>query len=299
MSEEVLEPVIEPVVPPVVPPVKKKYQIQPTDKEGRAIGAPHVYYYTDEADLNRQLSETVGNGTRKIREMALGNPVKITAPEGAELEEDDSEPIPEFKPRELTADEKFAIANKLRDPATMVEAYDELTLARTGAKPEDIAKLQHKMAKDAQKAKDDAAKVRARTEALTFQERHPEFVTNEANANAMMTYLTSRKMAVVLKNFEIAYKALTDDGLLILKEPEPEPEPVVVVPEPAPVPRTEEPAPATRTRGTADLPSTIKPTDSSASTSVRSSRPSAKAIALMSATEFQEALVKWPDLLKR
>ena len=300
MPEEV-EVQDQPEIPPViVAPVKKKYTIQPTDKEGRAIGAPHVYYYTDEADLNRQLSETVGNGTRKIREMALGNPVKITAPEGAELEEDDSEPIPEFKPRELTADEKFSIANKLRDPATLVEGYDELTLARTGAKPEDIAKLQHKMAKDAQKAKDDAAKVRARTEALTFQERHPEFVTNEANANAMMTYLSSRKMAITLKNFEIAYKALTDDGLLILKEQEPEPEPhKVVVPEPAPVPRTEEPAPATRTRGTADLPSTIKPTDSAASTSVRSSRPSAKAIALMTSGELKEALVKWPDLLTK
>ena len=299
MPEEV-EVAPEPVAPPPV--IKKKHVIQPMDKENRPLGSPSVFYYTDEADLSRQLSESVANGTRRIREMKLGNPVKLTAPEGADLEDDDLDDIPEFKPRELTADEKFAIANKLRDPATMVEGFDELTEARTGAKPADIARIQRKAAEDAKKAKLNSAVTLARANGIAFQESHPEFVPNEANANAMLTYLTSHKdekgraMAPTLKNFEIAFKALADDGMLILREPEPEPEPKPVVNEPAPVPRNEEPAPATRTRGAADLPSTIKPTDSSSSTNVRSQRPSPAKIAMMTSAELKEALVKWPDL---
>ena len=295
-EQEVVE---QPVA--IQPPVKKKHVIQPTDKEGRPIGSPHVYYYTDEADLNRQLAETVANGTRKIRELALGTPIKLTAPDGADLEEVDDEVIPEFKPRELTADEKFAIANKIKDPATLVEGFDELMEARTGAKPETLVKLQTSAAKKSQKAAYDAKVTRAKAEAMSFQDAHPEFVICDANSNAMITYLKARGMDMTLKNFEIAYKALKDDGLLIIKA-EDEPEPVVpepVAPEPAPVPRTEEPAPATRTRGTADLPSTIKPADSSPSPSVRSSRPSAAQIAMMTAAQFQAALEKWPDLLDK
>jgi hypothetical protein len=300
MSEAVEEPKIE-TPPPIV---KKKHVIQPTDKEGRAIGSPHVYYYTDEADLQRQLSDTVANGTRKIREMALGTPIKLTAPEGADLEDEETGEIPEFKPRVLTADEKFAIANKFKDPATVDEAFDEMFSARTGGKPEDFVRIQTKTAKDSEKAKRDAAVTRAKAEAIAFQDAHPEFIPNEANSNAMMTWITSHKdekgrsLAMTVKNFELAYKSLSADGYLQLREPEPESIPAPKVePEPAPVPRTEEPA--TRTRGTADLPSTIKPTDSSPSTSMRSNRPSAAAIAMMTSAQLKTALEKWPDLLDK
>lgn len=301
MPEEVID---EPKVETPPPVVKKKHTIQATDKEGRAIGSPSVYYYTDDADLARQLSESVANGTRKIREVTLGNPVKLTAPEGADLEDEETGEIPEFKPRILTADESYVIANKFRDPATVSEAFDEMFSARTGGKPEDFVRIQTKTARDSQKARKDAEITRAKAEAIAFQDAHPEFIPNEANSNAMMTWITSRKdekgrsLAMTVKNFELAYKALTEDGMLILREPEPIPEPKAA-PEPAPAPRNEEPAPATRTRGTADLPSTIKPTDSSPSTSVRSSRPSNAAIAQMSKAELQKALEKWPDLFDK
>lgn len=305
MSEEVIEePQIE--APPPPPVVKKKHVIQPHDKEGREIGSPHVYYYTDDADLARQLTDSVANGTRKIRELALGTPIKLVAPDEADFDEVEDEAIPEFKPRELTADERFSITNKLRDPATVVEGFEELTIARTGAKPEDIAKLQSKTAKDAASARMDARITRGKAEAISFNDAHPEFVPNQANANAMTSWLNSHKgkdgrpMAWTLKNFELAFKALTTDGLLILREPEPEKEPEApkVVPEPVSEPRTEEPV-TTRTRGTADLPSSIKPSDSSPSTSVRSNRPSAASVAMMNKEQLKKALEKWPDLLTR
>jgi len=292
--EQVVEAPVAPVI--VKPPVKLKKIIQPTDKEGQPIGQPHVYYYTDEADLQRQLSETVINGSRRIYELKLGTPVKFEVPEGAEMQQDEpDEEIPEFKPRELTADEKFAIAAKMRDPATIVEGFDQLQEARTGAKPEVIAKVQNQAARNSASAKRDAARVRARTEALAFQELHPEFVTNPANSNAMITYLNTRNMPCTLKNFELAFTALKNDELLILQEPEPEPE-VKVVQEPKiePAPRTEE-AP-TRIRGTADLPSAISRTDSSPSSTVRSGKPSARQLAMMNAAEYKAAVEKWPEL---
>src|ERR1700741_4541308 len=97
------------------PPVKLRKTLQPTEKDGNPIGSPHVYEADTIEELLEKVSQGVAHGTRKIRELTLGTPAEIKAPEGADPFED----IPEFKPRELTADEKFALAAKFRDPQTI------------------------------------------------------------------------------------------------------------------------------------------------------------------------------------
>src|ERR1035437_4467039 len=170
--------VVAPVPPPPVPHVKLRKVIRPTDKEGHPIGAAHVYEADTQEELIEKISAGVANGTRKIRELTLGNPVELKAPEGSDLVDE----IPEFKPRELTADELFALAAKFRDPATIVEGFDELYAARTGGNPRDFAKVQTRGAID-------SARTRAHAEASAFNESHPEYVPCKANSDAMMTYV--------------------------------------------------------------------------------------------------------------
>ena len=55
------------------------------------------------------------------------------------------------------------------------------------------------------------------------------------------------------------------------------------------------PPPQTRIRGASDIPTAISRVDSPAER-IRPAKPSASAVAGMTADEFRAALVKWPDL---
>jgi hypothetical protein len=70
------------------------FSYQPRDKEGQFIGKPYKYFYTDHADLSRQLAEGKENGDRFIYEVKTGKrkiegepaaaPVYQPAPESKE-----------------------------------------------------------------------------------------------------------------------------------------------------------------------------------------------------------------------
>lgn len=171
----------------VKPEPKFRREIQPKDDSGNPIGSPHVYEADTEQELFDKMASAIGNGTKKIHELSRKvalEPSNFSAPEGADIEED----IAEANPRTLTPEEKFELANKLRDPDTVDEAFDRLYEARFGRKPQEAAKLQTRSARD-------AATNRSYAEANAFAEEHPEFVQCRANADAMLSFMSARKMA--------------------------------------------------------------------------------------------------------
>lgn len=254
------------------PKPKFRREIQPKDDAGNPIGAPHVYEAESEQELLDKMADGIANGTKKIRE--LTRQVKL-APvetpkviEGAELAEE----IPTFKPRALSADEKFALAQKFRDPEKIDEAFDEMYAARTGRTPEQAAKVEQDTYVNSRKSRE-----KAETDA--FLESHPAYHICEENKQAMIDYILRNRLAWREKNLAIAYKELLADGLLVTA-------PVPVIPVAEPEPRTEEPPVA---KPKTAFPSAItRDTASGSGAPQKSKKPSAAELAMMTAAEYKE-----------
>ena len=263
------ETVEQPLETTETPKPKFRREIQPKDDDGNPIGAPHVYEAESEQELLDKMAEAIGNGTKKIRELtrqAKYAPIEAPKPkEGAEPAEE----IPEFKPRQLTAEEKFELAQQLRDPEKMDEAFDRLYEARTGRKPAEAAKVEQEIYINSRKARE-----KAETEA--FIESHPEYYQCEKNKLAIIDYIARNNLAWRAKNLEIAYKELETDGLLVSAP--------VAAPEPPPETRTEPPA-KTKTA----FPSAItRDTASGSGAPPKAKKPSAAELAMMTAAEYKE-----------
>lgn len=286
MSTEPVVPEVKPVVePPKV--FKARREIPIKDKDGNLMGGVQVYEAegTTQAEADQKvidkMAEAIEHGTRKIREFSLlrknGGIEAPKVPDGAEV---DDFVIPEPKPRSLTDDEKFQLAQDLKDPAKMEEAYDRLYEARTGLKPAVDAKVR-------QQETLNSRKLAAVVEAEAFSRDNPDFYGSAENKKAMLDFMVSRNLKWTKKNLEIAFRDLTADGLLVSKPiPTPEPEPprteapvavVEAVPEP--------PAPRKPDR----FPSAIQPSKASgAEQKPKPKGPSAKELAMMSPKQLKD-----------
>jgi hypothetical protein len=249
-------------------------------------GNPQIYYGATEQELSDNMATAIQNGTLKIRELSRKTTLEtptFAAPEGADQFED----IPEPNFRDLTPEERTAIAAKFAKPETVVEGFDELYKARTGLDPQQSGKTQVQQARD-------AAQVKALNAARLFMERHPDFVPCEENRDALHQFLATRKIPPTLKNFELAYGELSANGLLVLATPEVEPPapPVEAAPvEPVRTEPVEEPAqsviPSALTRRSA----------SGGETPARKKGPTPAELAMMSAGQLKahyEATGQWP-----
>jgi hypothetical protein len=270
-------------------PKKFKRIIQPKDKSGNPVGSPHVYYGATEQEVSDKMADAIASGTLKIRELSLKEKMEAGAlkvPEGAEL--DDHLPAP--KPRELTADERFKVSEKLKDPSTVVEGYRELHQAVTGRTPEEDAKAKEILERD-------AAISAIKAEGQAFCESHPEYFSTPTNGKIIASFLAARKLAMTKKNFEIAFVELSSDGLLETFPEEPEPEVVPVKQETKPVvaevtPRTEAPV----TKGRTAFPSGLSRDQASGTGTAKPKKPSPAEIAMYSSDKLRaylESEGKW------
>lgn len=247
---------------------KFRREIQPKDDEGNPIGAPHVYEADSEQELLDKMADGIANGTKKIRE--LTRQVKLAPVEAPKPPEGaiPAEEVRTFKPKPLTAEQKFELSQKFRDPEKVEEAFDELYAARTGRKPEEAAKHEEEIYANARMA-------RERAETTAFTDEHPEYYQCNQNRDAIIDYITRNNLAWRKKNLEIAYNELLADGLLIS------------APAPPPVPpeaRTEPPQKAKTA-----FPSAItRDTASGSGAPPKSKKPSAAELAMMTAAEYKE-----------
>lgn len=296
MSTEAIVPEVKTEVE--VPQVfKARREIPIRDKDGNILGGMQVYEGTgptQEAanqDLLDKMASGIENGTRKIREFSLlrknGGIEAPNIPDGADIEDDE---LPAPKPKALTDAELFQLAQDMKDPAKIASAYDRLYEARTGAKPEDDAKLK-------QKQRDRLRVESATAAAEAFSRDNPEFYGTGDNRKAILDYMVSRDEVLrkggksfpwTKKNLEIAFRELKADGLLAER-----PKPVI--------PTTEEPAlrteaqepevvvPAPRKQDA--FPSAIRPSQASGSEArPKPKGPSKAELAMMSPDKLREHL---------
>jgi hypothetical protein len=226
---EVIE-VIEQVVPVEVPVVEVipelpelKYEFQPEDENGGPIGGLHVIKYRTHEELATKLREQNVLLIRKLRSETRKNRMGIVDNETIP-EEAPRFPTPiEFKPRELTNDERYDISRKLLDPTTALEATSTLLEASIGGSLKQFGET----IRDVQQ---DNIRLRAKVEADSFVADNPTYFKCKENWEAMTSWMLRYDLAPVKSNFQKAYDTLKLHDAIVEAPTRHEPVPVVVEP---------------------------------------------------------------------
>jgi hypothetical protein len=208
---------------------EQKYEYQPVDEENRPIGGRQVIKYRTNEELRDKLVEQNTLLIRKLRKETRNNRLGIS--EKDEIPEDAQKyngPI-EFKPRQLTDDERFDISRRLLDPTTSVDATAQLLEAQLGAP---LATLGQTLS-DIQT---ENLKLRARVEVNAFMQDNPDYYKCGENFEAITSWMLRYNLAPVKANFQKAYDTLRSVNALV-EGPRVE----VEVPVQTPVPVVEEP----------------------------------------------------------
>lgn len=197
----------EPETPPVEAAPKEKIRkvIQPMAEDGKTpLGAAHIYEGDTLEEVNAKMAEAIAHGTRKIHELSRQAKLETPkAPDGAEVDVE----APVWKPRELTDEEKFLIKS---DPT---QAFDISFKAKFGMPVEEFAARQNKRDEDAQVTREKA-------ETDIFKDNHPEFLACDENRDAMIAYMHKHSLKWRAKNLDIAFRELSESGLLKLRPEE-------------------------------------------------------------------------------
>jgi hypothetical protein len=199
--------VIETITEPVAP-VEKKYEYQPTDDQGRPMGGKQVIKYTTHEELAAKLQEQNVLLLRKLREQT--KKVRLGIEEREEISDDSrrySGPV-EFKPRELTNEENYALSLKLQDPTTASQAAQELLEAQLGGSLSSLGETLRSM-------QEDNINLRATMEANAFTAANPSYYKCRENHEMLTQWMVRYDLAPVKANFEKAFRALSEQDLLV------------------------------------------------------------------------------------
>jgi len=250
MSTPNLEvPAVEPVAPVVAAPEvpapapveQKRYTYQPKDKEGRPIGGVQVILYTTEEELRDKLVNQNIELVQKLRqvtkEQRLGTHVE-EIPADAERFTN----IVEFKPRTLSAQERFELSQKLNDPEKFDEARDQLLESAVGVPPSQLAKNLNEQQLY-------ILQMRARENYRDFLEvPNSGYHNSPENRQLLTDWMFKNELAPTVKNFLYASSKLKEAGLLfeapVVQQADPaSPAPAAPVAPVAPAPVVKEPNP--------------------------------------------------------
>lgn len=158
------------------------------------------YYGHSHKEVADKLLVAQGNASQRIRELRS---------ESLRGQQPDALPATaEFRPRELTADERYNMAQNITDPVHSAEVIEQVVEAKLGAPLETLR---------ARLAQGDEEKraASARAEALAFAEETPDYFACPHNITSMLNYMKHRGLAYTRKNFAIAFEELKAVKLIV------------------------------------------------------------------------------------
>ena len=189
---------------------------------GEEVGPPQIF----EGETKEEVKEKIK--AAHIHSAAAFYRTKRAVKLGTLMEPDPDQPIQTFEERPLSADERVALANQLKDPAQLDAGMTRLLEAKFGAPVEVIR----------QKLRETELSQRiefTREQIAAFKEEHPEYVESATNRDTLIKYLNKNGWSITKKNLEIAFADLVEDGLIVTRavkqEPEVEPATVATVSE--------------------------------------------------------------------
>jgi len=161
-------------------------------------GGTQVFEAESLEALVDKLTEAQTNATKKIREQAQR--IKLRP-------ERDTEPIGlQFKPRDLTLDQKFALSQRLQEDPD--GAFEEMLEARFDIKSSDLLEIKEFV----QTAK--ATAVRNEIDSKFLQDHSDDYTPTPENASAIINFLRSENLPYTNANLDYALQELTESGLL-------------------------------------------------------------------------------------
>ena len=188
---------VAPVLPPVVP--EQRYEWQPTDANGKSMGGKQVITYKNQEELIQKFTEQNNLILRQMRK--LSNDVKLGLTPDVEVPES-AKRLPKnfdgFKPKTLTADERFELTQDLNDPSKFEDAKIRLAEATFGATPEVISEVLSR----SQQLLLEQQVVRSFDEFL--ENVGDNFYNVEANRTILIDWMGQKELAPTPENFEIA-----------------------------------------------------------------------------------------------
>src|SRR5260370_112079 len=209
-SSDLVEEVVVPASKPVVAPVEEtdsddsnivktakgwEYRIDLGDGSG-----VQVFKGKTLKEVTSALGKAQINASKKIRTQEQEKRV-LLANEPADVDE----PQVRLKPRVLTADEQWQIANDLGDPAKATKALDRYIEIRLGGPIEQVVEKVTAHESDLEYR-------RARNEAEAFIKETPEFYNTEDNRIRIANYVTENGWASTKRNLRKAFILLSDEG---------------------------------------------------------------------------------------
>lgn len=218
---------IEPIVAPTPVLEEKRYTYQPNDEQGRALGGPQVIVYTTEQELVEKMTKNSIELIRKLRSVTRENRLGKYV-EDLPTELDRLPATVQFVEKQLTAEERYSIAQDMNDPAKFDSARDRLLESALGATPAQMRETLNNQQLQTQQ-------LVARQNAQEWMGTHPEFYVCPENVNTVCDWMVKNGLQPTVRNFEFAQTKMSEAGLLlsppIVREVLPTPQPQVVTPE--------------------------------------------------------------------
>jgi hypothetical protein len=192
-------------VPAPVELPEKRYEYFLKDDQGRPMGGKQVIVYRTDDEFRDKLIKNQENAVRQLRKVTREKELGAEEPEA-----DDAEKFQkriEFKPRTLSADENFQLAQKLTNPETAAEARDLLVESAFGAKPCEVADMLNETSEF-------IIQQRAVENYFNFVNSGTDYYDSPANRSTITSWMMKKKYAPTVANFNIAFQRLTQAGLL-------------------------------------------------------------------------------------
>ena len=190
---------VAPTPEPVQPVTEQRYEWQPTDANGKPLGGKQVITYKNQEELIQKFTEQNNLILRQMRK--LSNDVKLGLTPDVEVPAT-AKRLPKnfdgFKPKTLTADERFQLTQDLNDPAKFEDAKIRLAEATFGATPEIISEV----LSNSQQLLLEQQVVRSFDEFL--ENVGDSFYNVEANRAVLTDWMCQKQLAPTAENFEIA-----------------------------------------------------------------------------------------------
>lgn len=258
-NESVITEIIEgtsiiPETPVIVEVPEQIYEWQPKDDHDRPMGGKQVIKYRTNEELlsgfEKQNTELQKALRKERKNNRLGINDQAPIPESAVRFDD----IAEFKPRDLTPDDRVRLARDLTDPERSGEAVDTIFESSVGVKPQVLRNTLSRL-------QENNLMLMAKLEADAFIGDNPGYHKCRENFETITDWLVKENLAPVRDNFQLAYDTLSASGLMleapIVREEVRPPAPVIpVVDEPIPV--NSQPVQAEPSRITVEEPTQAK-----------------------------------------
>jgi hypothetical protein len=222
-------------VPAVVPPVAEVHPVteeapeqifswQPEDEHGRPMGGRQVIKYRTQEEKDAKLIKANNEILRQLRKVTRENRLGIKTEENIPADAQRLDSFVELKPKELNAEERFNLVQKLNNPETFSEGRDQLLESAIGVSPAKLAE----MFNDQQIRN---MQILAKQNFDIFTRDAGDFYVCAENAQTLTDWMFKNKLAPTVQNFQIANATLRAAGLLldapVMRQ---EPVPTVVVP---------------------------------------------------------------------